>query len=539
MANRIIPPGDPGPAAERDRAVRLPPGASPLLLAAARALPAGRDADGRHDAPDDLNGLLPGVAAWSRLRARTACDWLTSALDRGDEDGALHRFPGHASTPAEPVAAWPLLAQAALRAAEAAAFPPAFTAETAEGLRTYLGWAVRRFDPEGQGRPRWTVPEEAFIPDAWDEDLAPVDLAAFLLIELDSLDRLAQQAGLDPEDDPRIPPRYRDQLATHLLRFLWDAEQRRFTDRYLDGRRSNRLTLGTLIPLGWRPLPSAQREALRLRLRSGSPLLSEDGPFLWEPWPDDPEPPPTPHLEQAVLLAATDTMPTVYETLAASLRQVLRRQLDAVTEGEPIELATPALAVLVETGPDPERDYAGTPGWIRWVDRRSRLLLRLGTIVLLLFALLLLALPRFFPSSGEGPAIEALAGLADNHYRQGRYDEADALYREILRRQRIPIVHFRLGNALFRRGEFDQAEAQYRAAMRHRELEPQLLFNLAQVMLRQGREAEAREHLEQVLSTHGTRYPDIAVRAAHALRLLDRASTRGLLVDPHPPNPTP
>ncbi len=515
------------------------PGRDPLLAQALRRL------EGRLRFPDgpgegawaavsddgtetfDLNALLPLAAVWAPRRPEVAVALVDAALDACDEYGVPPRYTGP-SAPTAPGAAWPLLAQAALRAAGSEP-DPGIDARAVEGLRRALGAAVHLYDPEGVGRPRWPTPEEAFVPDAWDENLAPVDLAAFLRAEFEAFDLLCRRSGIEPDDDHRVPPGYRERLDHHLLRVLWDPRRGRFTDRYLDGRRSARLTLGALTPLLWTGLPDEHREAVRGLARAGSPLWTPAGLALWEPWPEDPVPPPTPSLPLAVALCALDRVPAEFRDVAAAVRPALEGAFADPAKAEPPP-ALSVLAALSETGPEPDR--TGRSRWIRWLDRHSRPLLRIAGALLVLIALGLLLLPRLFPHTGEGPTIEALAGLAENHYHHGRYEDAEALYREILRRRSIPLAHFRLGNAAFRRGALAEAEAQYREAMRQRDLEPQALFNLAQVLLRKERVDEAREAFQRIVAEHGARYPDIVERAETALRILDRGP-------PHGPPPAP
>lgn len=463
----------------------------------------------------DVNAALPLIGAWSTFDMPHAAGLLRSTLEASGSDGRLDRFISPADPSASGPPAWPLLAVAARRISTKVL--EAERDDVLELLRLYLGWAVRYFDPEGRAQPRWPDAESAFISDAWDRELLPVDLAAFLSAEFKAFDELQAALGLEVGDDPRVPTGYREVLSRHIRHYLWDPEALRFTDRYATGARIARLTLSAATPLFIvDSLPRVQVEAARRFVAASSPLLGDHGLMRWERWPDDPEPPPQPALQQAVVFEAL-----MRPTLRSERESLGRRVAAASPPGaadEPVHAALSLRVALADKARNTDPDY---PAWVRWLDQRTRLILWSFGAVILLVSVFLLTVPRFFPRSGEGPSIEALAGLARSHYERGEYEQAGNLYAGILAQSNLPAIAYQLGNTRYRQERYAEAEELYRRAMTHSDFGVRAQFNLAQVLIQKGNTPEAIALLNAIVDDYGHTHPEVAQRAAAALGFLE------------------
>src|SRR5262249_19658895 len=122
----------------------------------------------------------------------------------------------------------------------------------------------------------------------------------------------------------------------------------------------------------------------------------------------------------------------------------------------------------------------------------------------------------------------------------GRYEEAEAAYREALRlRPDDPEAHYNLGAALSRQGRDKEAQAAYREALRLRLHYPQAHCNLGHALCEQGRFLDALEELrvghDLGNKTPGWPYPSADwVRHCERMVELDRLLPRLLLGEAEP-----
>lgn len=472
----------------------------------------------------DLNEVLPLIGAWRIADPALARDLLRSAFAAQADDGSLPRACGPSGAVEESTAPWPLFAQS-LQGLHFCAPDPAFMDDLRPRMLRYLGWALSYFDPDGEGRPRWTSRREALVPETWDEQLRSADLAALLLAETEALTRL----GAPP--DELAPLRIHAQrIADELRAFFWDPGDQIYRDRYADGRFVARRTFSAVLPLVWRNLPAlAAVEAGRLLERGGTFGSRTSGVPLWEPWPEDEAPPAAPASHQAILLFG------LQQAERWRLTRDLRMRLTAVIEAshdrrralptsyqgqDPASLQAPsavaaAVALQVLADPPALRIRTGPSRWLERLDRHRGTLA--AVLVLGLLAGLVLATRwwqrRRIP---PGPSLEALVGLAHNKYKRGEYAEAERMCREIVeywgKDTRLP-VRYLYGNALFRTGQYAAAFEQYRRAMEDPDLEPLARFNMAQTLVRLGRRPEALSAFLRLAAEQEQEFPELAERA--------------------------
>jgi Flp pilus assembly protein TadD len=126
---------------------------------------------------------------------------------------------------------------------------------------------------------------------------------------------------------------------------------------------------------------------------------------------------------------------------------------------------------------------------------------------------ILIAVSRFqvrFWKDGESLFTRALAVTERNHVahahlgvlrgRQGRLEEANAHFREVLRlRPSSALAHLDLGTNLIQLEKTDEALAEFRAALRLDPNDPRIHTNLGGLLERQGKLDVARSHFEEAL----------------------------------------
>ncbi len=468
----------------------------------------------------DVNEIVPLAAAWSATDPAVARDLLRSAFAAQADDGSLPRaftVDGKALVEWAP---WPTLGQAVL-AIEQREANGVFRAEMFPRLLRYLEWALAYFDPKDRGTPHWRCAEESLAPETWDEGLYFADLTALLLAETDAVLRL----GGDLEDIATIRRRAA-RLEEGLASFFWDAETRTFRCRYADGHFVARLTWSAILPLVWRSLPEGRAAAAAERLMPGGPLESSGGLALWERWPEDPGPPPVPAAHQALLVVGLELAGR------GGLAREIRRRLaaacaaawasgggcpaDLSAPGGPPSVAGAALTVLVHE-PLPSESQPPTAGRRRlaWLEeRRLRVYGALATLLLLVILGVAVWWQQRRPP--PGPSIEALVGLAQNHYRRGEFEQTAHMCRELVEawgEATAPSVRFLYGNALFRSGLYEEAAEQYRRAAADPEIEPIARFNLAQTAVRLGQREQAIKELDELAEDFREYFPELAERA--------------------------
>ncbi len=470
----------------------------------------------------DLNRLLPLVRLWMERDPEIAAELVHAAFAAQAPGGAVpRRFDTQGRSPAFE-APWPLLARAALlvwrqegsRAFLEAVLPP---------LDAYLTWAMRYFDPQGEGHLCWPSDVEAFVPDTWDRGLATVDLTALLLSETESMIEMAGGLQDVPMHVPRLEARRR-MLADRLVRFFWDEDARLFRDRYADGTWVSRRTLSARLPLLWEGLPPTLRAAWIGSLEEQDPLRGPHGMRLWEPWPDDPELPPSPPWQQAVALEAYRAAgwQEGCDLLCSALSERTVSTPDGgVREGEMAH----AVLGLLSRQPGPGRTGRALPAWVGWVDRRPRLAAAAGVLLLASFFGTVVAF-HTTRSRLPGSAIEALNGLALAHYRRGDYPQALALYEQLLDNEQAPILHLYYANTLYRVGRYAEAERHYRAVLSREADVPLAMYNLAQTLYREGRGEEAADLLEEVIRQYSVDYPEVTHLSRVAVALMRNESGR-------------
>ncbi len=433
--------------------------------------------------------------------------------------------------------AWPVIAQSAAAVLQRGASTD-FASFALPRLARYLGHALDRFEKDGHYV--WRTPEEAFIPDTFDLDLATVDLAAFLLSDLDAFCDLCAAYEYN---DPAVQTlqAQRDGLVAHLTDHLWDGDTGVFRDRYVNGKQIKRTTLSTYLPLLWKGLGSAYREQVFRHMREQSAKTGNAPADLWERWDADPVDPPAPAQQEAYVLYA------LYQTDDSGIQRQFQTALNnalqfaynkhgmipadlsgAVSDPSGSSVNGAALVVMVTHPPSASRAPADTSSQtIRWLDRYRVAVVGalMGALVIAITAVVLTYLFKATPTAVD---METLTGLAERHYADGRYEQAIAIYHELTDAMPGNVgLHFRLGNAYYRAGQLAQAEQHYQRALDSDRPHPRAMRNLAITLYDQGKYDEAASYFQMIIDRFGDHYPTLANQAQLALDIMQPRLSAG------------
>lgn len=472
--------------------------------------------------------VFPLVRAWSVLQPRTAAGLLKAILSAQREDGSLPAVLRPDGLHDATFEGWPMLAQAALLAWQAAPSRDFFDFVLPR-LHRHLQWVIRHFDPEQSALPLWPDPQESFLPATHDERVATADLPAFLCAEIDALTELsaAVAVGGIPLHDLE---RYRLRLQETLTGFFWNESSRLFKDRQIEGPAIARETLSATVPLLVASLPEEFTQPVAERLTQADHFLTARGWQSWLPWPSDTEAPPILPAHQLLLFTALErhapdaVPPRVREAMVAALRpdgDAMRPAAEeGADQGQAVHGACLAVVVLARRAAGL---LEGTPisPLLLWLDRHRVPVFTTATLALVLLLGTVIA-GSCSKKALTRQAMETTAGLARRYYAESRYDDSVNLLREIADSGRtFPGLYVAMGNAQFRAGRLDLAEKAYRDELARNPAHPAALQNLALTLLRSGRTNEAVAVWQQATNDLAIVAPDVAARARTALSLLD------------------
>jgi hypothetical protein len=477
------------------------------------------------------NQLFPLVLAWIQIRPRMAMNLVKNVIGNQRVDGsvpALLRPDGRHDIVPTPA---PLLAHCALRVWRAEPnrdfFDFAFPA-----LQRYVRWALRYFDPDDRALPHWQEPDEAYVPGTHDAQLVSADLVSFLIGEIDALVEMGSAVTVGGGDLADLLA-YRERLLDTLVRFLWDEAAGAFRDRYIDGPHIARMTLAAAVPVRIAALAADFRAPVLSLLQRSDSLRSDNGLRAWVPWDSDAETPPVLAAHQVMMW---DTLSNLAEPgPAGELRTVLLQNLRANHRlaspgagpgeaGAEDPALSSALTVLLLARPgDPMWEGPELAGLFQWMQDHPRIVTGaiVSVVALVLGGIILGSCTRRLMTL---QTMETTAGLARRHYADGKMQDAERLYRDVIDSGRyFPGVYHELGNTLHRQERWAEAEANYRLELAKRPDSPAALFNLGLTLYRAQATSNAVEVWQQVTNQYSVRSPKVAERAATALQLLQEA----------------
>ncbi|MEI8206435.1 MAG: tetratricopeptide repeat protein, partial [Kiritimatiellales bacterium] len=455
-------------------------------------------ADGFANETFSLNELYPLVRAWSLIDPPVALELAQTALTLQQNSGG---FPAwvEAGGLTSPVAPWPFIAQS-FELAWQSSRDPALLKKHLPGLRKYLQWAVRRFDPHRDLIPAWQSEQEIFVPETFERGKATPELTVLLIAEIEAVLRLCEEdenSGTATESLVED----RDLLVKTLNTVFWNPVGKAFSNVWKDGHYLHQPSFGSFMPLFWRGLDKEKQTALIEDFEETHGFPGHHQPASWKQEEIDD----TVHLPAIHQFMAFEALRNAGGTaLMLFVRRARegfsawfeRESIAAVrgeTAGTPAYALGPVTAALILTVQEEfEREAAKAPSSaqqiLQWAHRlRIRKTdLRITAVVLL--SILIVHLAYTLPRNRDVDARVAEAAL---NYQQGRYTDAMRICR---RYSNNALSRLLQANMLMLAERPDQAEKLYRQGLTQETESPSALLGLALALQMNGnfKEAEKR-----------------------------------------------
>ncbi len=243
------------------RALRPPEGTIPNLWSQSHAM----------DTPhSDANELFALALAWRHIDIETAENLVRSTLKLQTTSGAIPVAYSPRETFSVLEAPKPLIAKTAEKVWEVRK-DPQFLDDIIQPLHRHLQWMLHHFDPKRRGLHCWQSGNEPLAPEIYESDLATADLAALLLTEIESLNRLRQAAP----NHAHLPPSFaeeRDALEHNLQTQFWSEKEEQFCNAIVRGRIVQMRGFPAFVPLLWKNLPLRQQSLVIDRIRESGTL---------------------------------------------------------------------------------------------------------------------------------------------------------------------------------------------------------------------------------------------------------------------------
>ncbi len=484
----------------------------------------------------ELNQLYPLVQTWQDLDPAVAHDLVAGALTAVASDGSLAAsFVPDQESSRSAAAAWPYLARSVQAVGDSA-----LAAGAVESIRKNLNGSIQTYDPSRTGFLCWRTAEEAFVPDAFDEQMASPALSGFMLSELEALENLLSQAG-DESGLGDLLLDARESIHAQLESSLWDEEHQIYRDRYVAGPNTSRATLSGVMPLGWDPLPANRRSALVASLESPTFFGDPNGVTLWEEWENDPTPPPVPAGYQFLLLeglrheADLEVKKRLQDRIAGAIvrhaqnTQTFPTQLQTsaqIASGDPAgetgiqaPVIGACLALDVLQNVYRRSDDESTSKFWVVVDRHR---MKIMAAVIGIPALLVIgsALNLARKPSAQRSAPPQTTGLVAELMRQGNLAEALQLLEEAPDEIAAGSMWLTRAAIYFRMENYEDAEREYRAMIAKDFQVPSASINLALTLFKKGQFEEASQLYKQCSEDFALSHPEITKRAQEASRFM-------------------
>ena len=378
----------------------------------------------------------------------------------------------------------------------AAAWPPAveWVPTLLPQLARCLKEAFACFDPRNTGLPRWPDAASALLPATFTPNGFGVDLAVLLANETAAFLRLAKDRP-DLDEACNLAEGEMRELDGWLKDNFWDEEADAFLSLDEGNHVQRDLSPRGFFPLAWR----SATEEMNAGLRGRAPVVLRQ---TWTP--------------RAWLLLFVLLLPTPHGSIVAQMR---RHRLPA--GATPAEQAAWTVLTL-GTAAARARYQQDIPRSAHWLDAHARQLWRALACGGLAALLLLLGWGyrqrhRAAATPAEWEQQARLACAEDRH------EAAAALYARAAARGPATYFLYRQAGEWFHAARYAEAEAVCRDILRREPDSPNVRLNLALAVLQQGRREEALamyRALADELAISAS--PELAARAQLAVELLSR-----------------
>jgi len=233
--------------------------------------------------PDDhpafnINELFPLALAWSRVDIAVAEELVLCAFRIQTNAGAIPvHFSPH-TTYSIMEAPKPLLIKTAEMVWEVRK-DPAYLDTLLPLLRRHMQWLLHHFDPKRRNVYCWKNRNEPVALTTYTSDMATVDLAVFLLTEIEALNRMNAQSSRPSSEDWFSDER--TALAQSIADLFWNESDSAFTKAYVREALVPLAGFSAFSPLLWRDLPGDRKRAILETVRESEKLPGQLNILSW------------------------------------------------------------------------------------------------------------------------------------------------------------------------------------------------------------------------------------------------------------------
>ncbi|HSR87867.1 MAG TPA: tetratricopeptide repeat protein, partial [Pontiella sp.] len=252
------------------KALRPPEGRIPLRWSQTS------DADDR--ALFNINELFPLALAWSRVDTSIAEELVLCAFRIQTNAGAIPvHFSPH-TTYSVLESPKPLLIKTAETVWEVRK-DPAYLETILPLLRRHMQWLLHHFDPKRRNIYCWKNRNEPIVVDAYESDMATVDLAVLLVTEIEALNRMLAQSSRS--SSTVLFSQEHTALAQSITDQFWNDDGAAFTNAYIRDVLVPYSGFPAFSPLLWRHLPGGQKQAVLEAARESERLPGQLNVLSW------------------------------------------------------------------------------------------------------------------------------------------------------------------------------------------------------------------------------------------------------------------
>ncbi|MBN2684943.1 MAG: hypothetical protein JXR40_06660 [Pontiellaceae bacterium] len=464
----------------------------------------------------NLNELFPLAQAWSLIDPKTAEDLLLCALKLQTNAGALPTNVSPHSVNLSPEAPKPLMTKTAERVWTVRK-NPAWLDAALPLLRRHIQWMLNHFDPKRRKIYSWQNRAEPIDSDLYESDLVSVDLAVFLLTEIEALNRLQDQIPADQRK-----PHWFEEERTHLKQSIidqfWNDTTGLFSKSY---RRGNMHTLEgfpTVTPLLWLDLPQMQKNTTIDRMRESGRLPGVENVLRWQKATLDPKAYPV--LQHFVVFESLRTADPNSSLLADFSRLILQSLLErhalSLENGTAPKLnpATAALTINIQAM-HRHRQYGQgrITGHLFKLARKAKAD-RTDTMIVFATVLVLLCIRVFYDEKEAPPDLSSQETQLETAILSNDPDKILNTSKEIIKHHpnEAALAHLKNAQYLTMSGEYAAAEKHLRQMIKLAPDSPSAMVSLGIVLQLQGKYAEAQSYYDDFCYFFERIYPEAVER---------------------------
>lgn len=461
----------------------------------------------------DANEIHALTLAWRHLDPDTAEELFLGLLKLQSNAGAIPATyaPNKAFSVLE--APKPMLAKTAEKIWETRRNPE-FLSEAIPLLRRHLQWLLHHFDPKCRGLHYWQNSQEPLTPEAYESELATVDLTALLLTEIEALNRLREHSPDAANRNPFFAAEH-DTLENNLHTQFWNEQTAQYCNAYIRGRLVQLKGFPSLTPLLWRKLPEPQKSLVFDQIHHSSTLPGGHNVLSWRTMAPDRHK--FPLLQQMLLLEILETHDVNGSTSRDFTRLMLQEFLEwhtrSTQEHGTLKLE-PAMAGfilnLMEAHHYRDHPKNARPGFLSKIARKTRFN-RVDAAIVAVTLFTLWTVQIIFEMRRQPPPFATLNAQMNSAY--ANKDMKVALQSGLQMIDHYPeqagTARLLAGNIQMMRNKPKEAEPFFRAVRKEFPDSPGAMISLGLAYQMQGRFVEAAELYDEFIYLFDEIFPDL------------------------------